>query len=255
MDTKLFYDIGRLSAVVDSVVPKMKSGILLFLTRHFVKSSNSGLSIIDLLEPEAYDKHKKILHRLVKYIKTMNDIIANKSVFDATVLQTLAKILGVNLDVGVVDDFDSLMNVLQQLEEKLSKETFSLLSVGAINLFFVCNGYIKYPIIDCFESVDLKSIDNGVKSSLGILMDAKRLINADKKCLVGYTKSVATVLDYAIMNPVFDIGMSVQSTGLSFATSSKVVSILEEKKILNKIYGNLRYRVYKYTKLLELFEV
>ena len=87
-----------------------------------------------------------------------------------------------------------------------------------------------------------------------IIVKAKKITKEDRKKLLDYTKSVPLLFNYAINNPVFDIGMSIDETELSFATSSKVVSILEEQEILDKISGNLRYRVYKYTRLLNLFE-
>ena len=257
MDKEVFYNLGRLSATAEMSIGGMKSIVLLFLTRHFVKNAKSNgkrLDLVDLLEPDALEKNKSDLQKLVKYIKNIDNFIKNKVDFSAEVIQDFAKTLGVNIEVECGNDIDEFLSVLKQLKETTPKDVYKLLITGLINIFFVCNEYIKYPIIDFIDEISDESINNAIINSYLIIVKAKKITKEDRKKLLVYTKSVLLLFNYAINNPVFDIGMSIDETELSFATSSKVVSILEEQEILDKISGNLRYRVYKYTRLLNLFE-
>ena len=256
MDKDLFYGLGRLSALADLTLGKMKSVVLLFLAKHFVQSINTNgqnLSIVDVLEPEAYDKNPKDIHKLVMYIKSVNNIVAKKEPFNSKLIQSFVKSLGLTIEVEYKNDFDGLLESIKKLQDSIPSQVYYLLLTGLVNLYFVCNGYIKYPIIDFVKDASRDAIIEAVANSNGIILQTKKLIKEDRNKLHDYTKSVPIFFDYVVNNPVFDIGMSIDETGLSFATSSKVVSILEGKGILEKISGNLRYRIYKYTRMLNIF--
>ena len=256
MNSLVFYNLGRLASTSEINLRGMQSAIVLFLGKHFInacKSLGLNIELVDVLEPEAFEKHKDELETLVKYIKSVNNLCV-KDGWDNKRVNKFLKDFGVRADIGTIESVEELFGVLEQIREMTNPFSFNLICSGLINIYFVSNGYLKYPIIDCIKELSDNGLINSLESSLHMINQVKNLVKTDKKKLVDYTKSVPNMFEYAITNPVFDVGMSIEDTGLSFATASKVVGVLEKEKILQKISGNMRYRVYKYFALLDLFK-
>lgn len=256
MDSLVFYNLGRLASTSEINLRGMQSTIVLFLGKHFInacKSLGLNIELVDVLEPEAFEKHKDELEMLVKYIKSVNNL-CSKGGWNTKHIDMFLKDFGVCVDIGVIETIEELLDAFKKLKEITNPFSFNLICNGLINIYFVSNGYIKYPVIDCVKELSDSGIINSLESSLHMINQVKNLVKNDKKKLLNYTKSVPNMFEYAITNPVFDVGMSIEDTNLSFATASKVVGILEKENILEKISGNMRYRVYKYTALLNLFK-
>ncbi len=256
MDSLVFYNLGRLASTSEINLRGMQGVIVLFLGKHFVtacKSLGLNIELVDVLEPEAFEKHKDELEMLVKYIKSVNTL-CSKGGWDTKQVNKFLKTFGVRAEMGAIDNIKQLFDSLNQMKEITNPFSFNLICSGLINIYFVNNGYLKYPVIDCVKELNDSGLIYALESSLKTINMIKKLVKTDKEKLLDYTKSVPNMFDYAITNPVFDVGMSIEDTKLSFATASKVVGVLEKEKILQKISGNMRYRVYKYSALLDLFK-
>ena len=66
-------------------------------------------------------------------------------------------------------------------------------------------------------------------------------------------KSVVAEYNYLVENPVIEVGSMLEELQMTFATLSKATAILENNKILTKIAGGQRYRIFKYDALCTLF--
>ncbi len=65
-------------------------------------------------------------------------------------------------------------------------------------------------------------------------------------------KSVFAVFTYLESNPIIDIGKTASALGMSYNTTAKAVSILEEKRILQQTSKEGKARIYSYTDYLDI---
>ena len=65
-------------------------------------------------------------------------------------------------------------------------------------------------------------------------------------------KSVSAVFTYLESNPIIDIGKTASALGMSYNTTAKAVSILEEKRILQQTSKEGKARIYSYTDYLDI---
>ena len=65
-------------------------------------------------------------------------------------------------------------------------------------------------------------------------------------------KSVSAVFTYLESNPIIDIGKTASALGMSYNTTAKAVSILEEKRILQQTNKEGKSRIFSYTDYLDI---
>lgn len=267
---EVYFEIGKLNIQLKNI--KKSYFLLPMIARQGVLSLNCRSKKIEfesLFAPNVADNPSKEVMIIVKSIKTINDVISNGDLDIKSIKKIVSSFdKSANLaqldDVEFSFDFHCLYNIYNAIYVKnneLSALTFSVIC----NVFMVLGKYLPLPIFDIAKAIVENDKAKTSDEFFGILLKAINhttdILAKHKKMVKEHTliaqkanmKSVVAEYNYLLENPVIEVGSMLEELQMTFATLSKATAILENNKILTKIAGSQRYRIFKYDALCTLF--
>lgn len=275
MENEIFYELGRLNTYLSCIVPKVSTCTLNFMAReckYSLSLNKKRVQFSEIFDPNVINSDNKNIITVVKYIKAWDFALKSNKMFGADfILEFYNKLSSTQYidKPSMIDiDYDSLKGLYELYKLVLSRNKNPINELYAnvlVNLYFVKQKKLSAPLIDMGYSVSqcgkpksyedfLTIILYALKNSNKILLTQKEIFTADKKIIDEISvKSTTSVYKYVMGMPVFEVGEASKELELTFATTSKAFSILEKEGIIRKSAGNLRYRIFEYGKIVDLY--
>lgn len=275
MENEIFYELGKLNTYLGCIVPKVSVCTLNFMARECKYSlllNKKRVQFSEIFDPNVINSENKNIIIVVKYIKAWDYALKVNKEFNADFILEFYNKLNSNQYIdkpSMMDiDYNSLNGLFDLYKLVLSRNKNPINELYAnllVNLYFIKQKKLTSPIIDMGYAVSqcgkpktfedfLTVILYAIKSSNKILLAQKEIFNNDKKVVDEISvKSTTSVYKYVMGMPVFEVGEASKVLELTFATTSKAFSILEKQGIIRQSAGNLRYRIFEYGKIVDLY--
>lgn len=275
MENEIFYELGKLNTYLGTIVPKVSTCTLNFMARECKYSlllNKKRVKFSEIFDPNVINSENKNILIVVKYIKAWDYALKSSKNFSADFILEFYNKLSATQYIdkpSIVDvDYTSLKGVydLYKLVVSRNKNPINELYANLlVNLFFVKQKKLDSPVIDMGYAIGqcgkpknydefLEVIYYAIKNSNKILLSQKEIFSEDRKIIEEISvKSTTSVFKYVMSMPVFEVGEASKQLDLTFATTSKAFSILEKQGIIRKSAGNLRYRIFEYGKIVDLY--